>query len=497
MKKLSASLLFIFSSASVFADASHTEAYFNTIKSNPEQLTYFLYSMPKGGDLHSHMGGANYAEDMLRYANNDGLCLDRKSNIASKNSACENKNLLIHTNHDKDLKKSVVDAWSMQDFDGTTGETGHDHFFNTFEKFGTIETNHPGEILAEIVERAGLQNENYLELMDTFNEDAIAQLGMKIKWNPDFNAMRTVLLNGGMHKITQDISKILTDNEASKNQILMCKSAYPKAGCDIKVHYLYQILREQEPERVFTQLLAGFEAAKHDARIVGINMVQPEDGKISMRDYALHMKMVGYLHKLYPNVKISLHAGELNEVLAPADGLKFHIHDAVYVAHANRIGHGVDIIHETDYQKLLDDMAKNHILVEINLTSNDKILNITGDNHPLPLYLLNNVPVAISTDDEGVNRSNMTKEYSRAVTSYQLSYPVLKNIARNSIYYSFLPGKNLWKSDNYKFAVDACKNDALGVKTLSNTCKQFLAQNEKAKTQWDLERRFSVFESMH
>jgi hypothetical protein len=42
---------------------------------------------------------------------------------------------------------------------------------------------------------------------------------------------------------------------------------------------------------------------------VGINYVMPEDGATSMADYALHMKIVGFLHGLYPKVHISLHAG--------------------------------------------------------------------------------------------------------------------------------------------------------------------------------------------
>jgi len=40
-------------------------------------------------------------------------------------------------------------------------------------------------------------------------------------------------------------------------------------------------------------------------------MVQPEDWLVPMRDYDLHMRMVGYLHNEYPKVNITLHAGEL------------------------------------------------------------------------------------------------------------------------------------------------------------------------------------------
>ena len=56
-------------------------------------------------------------------------------------------------------------------------------------------------------------------------------------------------------------------------------------------------------------------------------------------------------------------------------------------------------------------------MVEINLTSNDGILGITAKNHPLANYRAAKVPVSLSTDDEGVSRSNLTTEYARAVRS--------------------------------------------------------------------------------
>jgi hypothetical protein len=58
----------------------------------------------------------------------------------------------------------------------------------------------------------------------------------------------------------------------------------------------------------------------HEPSWVGINFVMPEDGFISMRDYTLQMKMLDYLHSVYPKVHISLHAGELAPGLVPPEG---------------------------------------------------------------------------------------------------------------------------------------------------------------------------------
>ncbi len=49
----------------------------------------------------------------------------------------------------------------------------------------------------------------------------------------------------------------------------------------------------------------------------------------------------------------------------------------------------------------------------------------------------------LSTDDEGVSRSQLTEEFERAVLTYNLSYADLKELVRNSIEYSFAPGREL------------------------------------------------------
>ena len=132
---------------------------------------------------------------------------------------------------------------------------------------------------------------------------------------------------------------------------------------------------------------------------------------------------------------------------------------------------------------------------EINLTSNDQILGVSGDDHPLPIYMKYGVPVAISTDDEGVARSDMTQEYLRAVEGYRLPYTELKRMTRQSIEHSFLPGESLWASTKSVFRpVTPCASEALGTEKPSTSCAKFLAANERACEQWKLEDEFAKFE---
>src|SRR5204863_3969188 len=115
-----------------------------------------------------------------------------------------------------------------------------------------------------------------------------------------------------------------------------------------------------------------------------------------------------------------------------------------------RIGHGVDIMHEDDPYGLLRELARRKVMIEICLTSNDVILGIKGEQHPLATYLKYGVPVALATDDEGVSRSEISREYLRAAEDQGLGYLELKMMARNSLEYAFISGASLW-SDAKRF----------------------------------------------
>jgi adenosine deaminase len=207
------------------------------------------------------------------------------------------------------------------------------------------------------------------------------------------------------------------------------------------------------------------------------------------------MAMLDYLHGVYPKVHISLHAGELAVGLVKPEDLAFHIRASVERGHAERIGHGAAVMQEKDPIGLMKEMAAKNVLVEINLTSNDQILGVSGDDHPFPIYMKNGVPVAISTDDEGVARSDMTQEYLRAVESYRLPYAELKRMTRQSIEHSFLPGGSLWATTKEAFRpVVACAGDTLGAAKPAASCARLLAGSERAAEQWKLEAAYAEFE---
>ena len=207
----------------------------------------------------------------------------------------------------------------------------------------------------------------------------------------------------------------------------------------------------------------------------------PEDGYLSMSEYHRQMLMLDYLHSVYPKVHISLHAGELAPGLVPPDGLRFHIREAIDLGHAERIGHGVDIMYENEPQALLKEMALRHIMTEINLTSNDVILGVEKQWHPLPSYRAAGVPVALSTDDEGVSRIDITHEYTRAALDFSLSYLDLKRMARTSLEHSFLPGRQpLVPARTTSRAQPGLLFQPLALRTQPRSASTFLRSSEKA-----------------
>ncbi|NYF87950.1 adenosine deaminase [Tunturiibacter empetritectus] len=499
---------------------------FNTARQSPLQLNAFLTRMPKGADLHMHLSGAIYAETLIKDAASDLLCVDLTTHTLVKPSGTTRSippQPVCGEGHaraegafkDQKLYDALVDSFSMRAFVPSSGVSGHDQFFATFDRFRTLNKSHAGEWLDEVATRAAAQNEQYLEVMETPIFTDLSKIVSTIDWpstpadpaqnrtgnatgtsREDLSHLRETLLNAGLRDEVAVDRKELDNALDARDRIEDCGQPSAQPACSVKVRFLYQVLRAFPPQHVFAQTLLAFEVASVDPRVVGLNFVQPEDAYLSMSEYHRQMLMLDYLHSVYPKVHIALHAGEIAPGLVPPDGLRFHIREAVDLGHAERIGHGVDVMYENEPQALLKELADRHIMVEINLTSNDVILGVTAPWHPLPSYRAARVPIALSTDDEGVSRIDLTNEYTRAAMDFDLSYLDLKQSARTSLEHNFLPGPSLWQQpDVFTKTVAACAGQPLGSANPTPNCLSFLQSSEKAAEQWELEHRYDLFES--
>jgi adenosine deaminase len=414
------------------------------------ELTLFMTRMPKGGDLHHHYSGAIYAEQYLDWVGQEGFCIDKASYRIETDKAliAAQRELPLATRNclsaaeltaDDLVYRELLQRWSSKDFanHGALQPPPDRQFFETFGYFGPVSNTHLDEGLQQLKKRAIAENVGYIETM--FKMAPVIQ-------NADFDRAteqagdNDALLNA----IFSSQAIALESDDAFRQGIARHVERVEKSSAGIDdsqftLRYQTYVVRLLAPSQVFSSLLAGFKAASQSPLIVGINIVGAENQNVSMRDYALHMKMFRFMKASYPGVKLALHAGELALGMVPPEGLKFHIDQAVSVAGADRIGHGMDLAHESNSLAIIRTMREKDIPVEVNLTSNEFILGIKGLAHPVTLLRRYGVPFVLSTDDAGVSRNTLSNEYVLFASRYQPSYQQIKKLSYNGLRYSFLP----------------------------------------------------------
>jgi adenosine deaminase len=432
------------------ATARHLASLVAGAEPRTAELTMFFSQMPKGGDLHHHYSGAIYAEQYVDWLDKLGYCVNMhtykvetdKAVVDAQRAKPAAEKTCLSTQEiyaDDFTYRELLQRWSSKDFDnhGALQPPPDRQFFQTFGYFGPVSNANFAEGLQELKKRAIEENISYIETMFKLAPFAA---------NADFDAAmwQAGASDAALDETMRAWSATLEQDAAfSKNLAdFVGRTADVAAGIDdarFTMRYQAYVLRLLAPSQVFSSMLTAFKAASTSPLIVGVNIVGQESQNVSMRDYALHMKMFRYLKTKYPQVKLALHAGELALGDVPPDGLRFHIDQAINVAGANRIGHGLDLAHESNAPAIMQTMRERDIPVEINLTSNSFISGIKGANHPVTLYRQYGVPYVISTDDAGVTRHTLAQEYMLFASRYKPGYAEIKKASYNSVRYAFLP----------------------------------------------------------
>ncbi|WP_343705961.1 adenosine deaminase [Flavobacterium sp.] len=423
------------------------ESYLEKIRNNEALLTAFFQQMPKGGDLHHHFSGSVYAEPLLERAIAEGFYLNLETMAVSKtkpsNGNWENFSSIKNKGKLEYYEQQIMQTWSIKDYNGSV--PSDDQFFDSFMKFEPTIAGHFAEGMLELKKRAIAENVSYIE-----TQLSTIPCDMNVSDLDDFNAKlrqaSTQKDEKAVLKLLDELYKSLQKKDAKKYAEDFNTNFIAKLHKDLKMddekftmRYQNFVLRFMEPVDLFKNLVIAFISSSESKLTAGVNIVSPEHGENSMKDYWLHMVMFKYCHSKFPNVKYTLHAGELTLGLVQPEELTWHINDAIYVAGANRIGHGVDIAYEANSYDLLKYMAQKNIPIEINLVSNEFILKVKENRHPFTLYKEFNVPIVISTDDAGILRSNMTEQYVLLAKRYpDVNYETIKKYVYNSINYSFI-----------------------------------------------------------
>ena len=432
------------------ATARHYASLIAGEHSKLSELTMFFTQMPKGGDLHHHYSGSVYAETYTEFVDKQGFCINTqtfrietdKAVVAAeraKPAAQRSCKSGAEVRADEDTWREVAKRWSNRDFHNHTSlqPAPDQRFFQSFGYFGPVANDNLREGLLELKQRAIAENIGYIETMFLLSPFVA---------NPDFDsqAWRDAGNDQALDKVLRAKLAALDQDAAFNKSIddFVTQINDASEGIDderFTMRYQNYTLRLLNPSQVFSAMVSSFKAADKGGRVVGLNIVGQESTHVSMRDYTLHMKMFRFLKTVYPKVKVAMHAGELALGDVPPEGLKFHIDQALAVAGADRIGHGLDLAHEANAPAIMKTMREKDIPVEINLTSNAFINGVSGANHPINLYRKYGVPFVISTDDTGVTRHTLSQEYVQFASGFKPSYAEVKKTSYNSIHYAFLP----------------------------------------------------------
>ena len=382
----------------------------------PAELYTLLYDLPKGGDLHNHIGGAVRSEWWYAIATdptrNGGDAFYTRVKFSTK---LDTRTPLVLFHTIRQFSFDHLPATAQADYvrlDQLTpalrqewmdslrleqpGEGRHEFFDRIWPRTGELHQNvHVlGEIIVENLKAFGAEGVRYLETQV-----------------------------GGLNFTDNAGQPIALGNTVA---ILKARLARPDATASgVTVRFQQTVLRFADNAE--EQLEAAYQFVDgHRDLWVGINMagVEENDKGNAPRFLAKYRE----LRRKFPTLALSIHAGEM-------DGPDKHIRDTLLLG-ASRIGHGVNLIMDPDTLLL---MRGNRWLVEVNLISN-QLLEYTPDlaKHPFPEYLRTGVPVCLNTDDRGMWDSNLTDEYYTAVTNYNLSWDEVVTLGRNSLTYSFV-----------------------------------------------------------
>ena len=406
-------------------DPSSIASVYETIKreGTPEELYKFLYALPKGGDIHHHMGGSmlpdmwwKIATDPARNGGQTFYTRFRLTNapVPPELAAWMGPHMIqwmtihqaLYAQLEPQIKADFMPLEALSEADRAAWKSsivldsideGRNEFFEYhWPRLGALlfDITVNAELLVENMQRYGAEGIRYLEIM----------MNPWGKRAPDGRILTA-------EETYAYFEKRLAQPDALKTGVMVRFQSVvirftDGAVDDVRTHFEW--------------------LDKHRGLWRGINMAGREDDN---RGYpARFTEVFDEMLRLYPGIGVSIHAGE-------AEKPDTYIKDTLRLG-ANRIGHACNLIRDADTMQL---MRCGKFLVEINLVSNHLLKYVPDPKkHPFPVYLRQGIPCCLNTDDRGMWSSNMTDEYYLAVSHFNLSWQELVKLGHNSLEFAYL-----------------------------------------------------------
>ncbi len=226
---------------------------------------------------------------------------------------------------------------------------------------------------------------------------------LELRFNP-------IALSRAQGFALQDVVEWVTGAIASAQR------AYP-----ITVRLIFQIGRDEMP-RTAEEILE-LALAYRSQGVVGVDLAGDE---INYPAYRLaHL----FRRARQEGLGVTIHAGEV--------GGASNVRDAILVFHAQRIGHGIHTLENSEVLRLVRDRG---IALEVCPTSNlqtGAVRSLT--HHPLPDMLVLGLRATLNTDDPSISDTTLTDEYLIAMTTMGLGLDAIRTTIFNAVDVAFLP----------------------------------------------------------
>ena len=99
------------------------------------------------------------------------------------------------------------------------------------------------------------------------------------------------------------------------------------AQSPITVRYIVAASRLAPDGDFFTRLASGMALMKADKRVVGVNILAPEDHPYARMHFHEQMRLLDALWKHFDHPNITLHAGELTLAFSPPETMRSRIRE--------------------------------------------------------------------------------------------------------------------------------------------------------------------------
>lgn len=186
------------------------------------------------------------------------------------------------------------------------------------------------------------------------------------------------------------------------------------------VRLIFQIGRDERPQ--VAEEILELALAYRTQGVVGMDLAGDE---VNYPAYRLaHI----FRRARQEGLNVTIHAGEV--------GGAANVRDALLLFHAQRVGHGVHALENSEVVRMLQERGT---ALEVCLTSNLQTGSVYSlSHHPLPDMLALGLRVTLNTDDPSISDTTLTDEYLIAVTTMGLDLDQLRTIVFNAVDAAFL-----------------------------------------------------------